>query len=601
MLRELRRAGFAPDWQRAQTEQDFLALLDPTLDLILADYRMPQFDASRALHLTRARGLDIPFIIIVPGAVGEDSAVALLQQGATDYLLEDRLARLGEAVRRALEQKRLLAKEIAERNRWKAIVESSADAILGVSLEGVILSWNAGAERLYGYTREEVAGRPADFLAPPDRPDEIPRILARLKRGEHLDRFETVRVRKDGKKIDVSLTISPIKDAAGHIIGASSIVHDISERRRGEEAVRTSDERYRGLFAGVPVGLYRATVGGEILEANPALLQMLGCADLETLRKKSAAGLYVDREARQKWLALLEKEGVVSGHESQLRKFDGSVIWVLASARIIHDSSGRGAYIEGAVEDITDHKQAQEAIVRAREAAHANKAKSEFLSRMSQELRTPLNSILGFAQLLDIDPLRPDQRENVGQILKSGRRVVELINEVLDLARIEAGQTAISLELVPLHESLRETLTLIAPLATKANIRLHVETAGAPERHILANRQRFKEALLNLLTNAVKYNRPGGSVTLSYEDAGQRQLRIKVSDTGPGIPKEKMPRLFAPFDRLGAEQTELEGTGLGLALCKHLVEAMGGTLGVESVEGRGSTFWLKFAHAEAPS
>ena len=262
MLRELRRAGFAPDWQRAQTEQDFLALLDPTVDLILADYRMPQFDASRALHLVRARGLDIPFIIIVSGAVGEDSAVALLQQGATDYLLKDRLARLGEAVRRALEQKRRLAEEIAERNRWKAIVESSADAILGVSLEGVILSWNAGAERLYGYTREEVTGRPADFLAPPDRPDELPRILARLKRGEHLDHFETVRVRKDGKKIDVSLTISPIRNAAGNIIGASSIVHDISERKHGEDAVRKSEERYRSLFNGVPVGLYRATSGG---------------------------------------------------------------------------------------------------------------------------------------------------------------------------------------------------------------------------------------------------------------------------------------------------------------------------------------------------
>ena len=328
---------------------------------------------------------------------------------------------------------------------------------------------------------------------------------------------------------------------------------------------------------------------------------MLGYPDLEHLRATNAADLYVDPDVRQKWIAVLEKEGIVSGYESRLRRLDGSIIWVRASARIVHDPSGRGAYIEGAVEDITDHKRAQEAIGRAREADHANKAKSEFLSRMSHELRTPLNSILGFAQLLDMGPLPPDKREDVGQILKGGRHVLELINEVLDLARIEAGQTATSLELVPLHESLRETLTLIAPLATKANVRLHDETAAAPERHILADRQRFKQVLLNLLSNAVKYNRPGGSVTLSYEDADHGQLRIKVSDTGPGIPKEKMHRLFAPFDRLGAEQTEIEGTGLGLTLCKHLVEAMGGTLGVESVEGRGSTFWVKFTQAEAPS
>ncbi|TMJ15163.1 MAG: hypothetical protein E6H02_02420 [Bacillati bacterium ANGP1] len=159
----------------------------------------------------------------------------------------------------------------------------------------------------------------------------------------------------------------------------------------------------------------------------------------------------------------------------------------------------------------------------------------------------------------------------------------------------------IALEPVSLHKSVQETLTLVAPLAAKATIQLHAEAAGAPGRHILADRQRFKQVLLNLISNAVKYNRPGGSVTLSYEDAPPERLRIKVSDTGLGIPQDKMNRLFAPFDRLGAEQTEIEGTGLGLALCKRLVEAMGGTLGVESVEGNGSTFWVELARAEPPA
>ena len=153
---------------------------------------------------------------------------------------------------------------------------------------------------------------------------------------------------------------------------------------------------------------------------------------------------------------------------------------------------------------------------------------------------------------------------------------------------------------MPLNKVVQETLNLVTPLAAKANIQLHAEAAGAPERHILADRQRFKQVLLNLLSNAVKYNRPGGSVTLSYEDALPRRLRIKVRDTGLGIPQDKMNRLFAPFDRLGAEQTEIEGTGLGLVLCKQLVEAMGGTLGVESVEGKGSTFWVELAQAPSP-
>src|SRR5438270_819525 len=182
MLRELRRGGFAPDWQRVETEQDFLARLDPTLDVILADYRIALFDAPRALRLMQDRGLDIPFIV-VSGTVGEDMAVSILKQGAADYLLKDRLARLGEAVRRALEQKRLLAAQLAERNRWKAIVESSSDAILEVDVNGVIRSWNVGAERIYGYTSEAVAGRPAAFLAPPDRPAEIPPVPAPLNRG----------------------------------------------------------------------------------------------------------------------------------------------------------------------------------------------------------------------------------------------------------------------------------------------------------------------------------------------------------------------------------------------------------------------------------
>ena len=484
------------------------------------------------------------------------------------------------------------------RDHWAAIVESSSDAILGINLEGTILSWNAGAERIYGYTAAEVVGRSGLLLAPPDRPDEIPRILERLKLGERIENYHTVRVRKDGSRIDVALTISPIRDAAGKIMGASSIARDISERKRGEEALRESEERYRGLFNGVPVGLYRATVSGEILEANPAFLQMLGCADMETLRKISAAGLYIDREAREKWIALLEKEGVVGGHESRLRRFDGSVIWALASARIVRDATGRAAYLEGAVEDITERKQAQEALLRAREADRANQAKSEFLSRMSHELRTPLNAILGFGQLLEMDSLSAKQREHVEDILKGGHHLLDLINEVLEIARIEAGRLSISPEPISVQEVVQESLTLIAPISAREGLRLEDGTAGIPDRFVWADRQRFKQVLLNLLSNAVKYNRKGGLVALAYEVIPEDRLRIKVSDTGPGITPERLERLFIPFERLGAEQTGIEGTGLGLALSKRLVEVMGGTLGVDSIVDRGSTFWVELALAE---
>ena len=315
-------------------------------------------------------------------------------------------------------------REEETRNRLAAIVESSDDAIIGKTLDGVIESWNAGAEKMFGYTAGEVVGQPISILAPPDRPDEIPRILKRLGRGEGIQNVHTVRVRKDGSQVDVALTISPIRDAARNITGAATIARDISARKRDEEALRESEDRYRGLFNGIPVGLYRAAVGGEIVEANPAFLRMLGCPDLATLRAQDARDLYVDPDVRQRWVAELQKEGVVSGFESRLCRLDGSVIWVMASARIVHDASGGGSYIEGAVEDITERKQVQDAIARAREADRASHAKSEFLSRMSHELRTPLNAILGFGQLLQMDSLSPKQHEHVEDILTGGRHLL---------------------------------------------------------------------------------------------------------------------------------------------------------------------------------
>ena len=231
---------------------------------------------------------------------------------------------------------------------------------------------------------------------------------------------------------------------------------------------------------------------------------------------------------------------------------------------------------------------------RTTKLADASRAKSEFLSRMSHELRTPLNAILGFAQLLEMDHLTSEQQESVAQILKAGRHLLDLINEVLDIARIEAGRLIVSIESVSVKEVIQEGLDLVAPLAVARDIQLKVEAAGLSDRFIFVDRQRLKQVLLNLLSNAVKYNRPGGVVTLSYAEVKGGRLRVNVSDTGLGIPPDRLGQLFTPFERLGAEQTGIEGTGLGLALSKRLVEAMRGTMGVDSTVGRGSTFWVEF-------
>ncbi len=235
----------------------------------------------------------------------------------------------------------------------------------------------------------------------------------------------------------------------------------------------------------------------------------------------------------------------------------------------------------------------QEANAKLREAAGA---KDQFLSRMSHELRTPLNAVIGFGQLLEREDLSHDQRQSVSQILKAGRLLLDLINEVLDISRISSGQLSLSLDPVALQEAVAEAVALITPLASSNAVSITAEDAYG--LHVQADRQRLKQVLLNLLSNAVKYNRRDGAVSVSWEKGAPGRLLLKVSDTGAGMAPEQMSRLFEPFDRLGAEQSEVEGTGLGLALSRSLAEAMAGSLTAESTPGEGSVFTLEIGLAE---
>jgi PAS domain S-box-containing protein len=281
---------------------------------------------------------------------------------------------------------------------------------------------------------------------------------------------------------------------------------------------------------------------------------------------------------------------------------DGSVVPVTWSA--FWSEADQSMFCVG--RDSTERKRIEHALEQAREAAdRANRGKSEFLSRMSHELRTPMNAILGFAQVLELEEgMSKEQRESVAQILKGGRHLLGLINEVLDISRIEAGRMTLSREAVALHGVLDESVRLLETLADDFNVRL-VVTPFEGGLHVLADRQRLKQVLLNLLANAIKYNRPGGSVTVGCAPAGSAggapAVRIAVRDTGPGISPTHLTRLFTPFERIGADESSVEGTGLGLVLAKRMVDLMGGTLGVESVVGEGSTFWIELLRAEPPA
>jgi signal transduction histidine kinase/ActR/RegA family two-component response regulator len=249
---------------------------------------------------------------------------------------------------------------------------------------------------------------------------------------------------------------------------------------------------------------------------------------------------------------------------------------------------------------LRQRERAEAAAEQARaEAELANHAKSEFLSRMSHELRTPLNAVLGFGQLLSMRDLDEPERESVDQILKGGQHLLGLINEILDIARIEAGKLALSLEPVQVSETIREALDLVRPLASEREIEITVDL-GTGDAHVIADRQRLSQVLLNLLSNAIKYNHVTGSVRIGVARAPDETIQVEVADTGAGMSAEDLARLFNPFERLGADERQIAGTGLGLTLSKGLVEAMGGRLVVESELGTGSTFRIELIATESP-
>ncbi|MHB8330149.1 MAG: hybrid sensor histidine kinase/response regulator, partial [Acidimicrobiales bacterium] len=269
-------------------------------------------------------------------------------------------------------------------------------------------------------------------------------------------------------------------------------------------------------------------------------------------------------------------------------------------ARPIFDEHGAVTGTVTVSQDVTDRVNLEQSLRRATiEAERASEAKSQFLSRMSHELRTPLNAILGFAQLLELDDLPEDQASSVDQIRRAGRHLLALINEVLDISRIESGQLSISTQAVRVEDVLQEVINLLSPAAEAAAVHLVVHIDSDRDLLVRADRQRLLQVLLNLGSNAVKYNERGGSVAFRTSTTAGGGVRFSVHDTGLGIPHEQQDLLFVPFSRLGAERSAVEGTGVGLALSKQLVEVMGGTIGVESYAGRGSTFWVELLPGDA--
>ena len=291
------------------------------------------------------------------------------------------------------------------------------------------------------------------------------------------------------------------------------------------------------------------------------------------------------------------EDGALASYRFRALHVDGNLLNIETRGRLIRDEAGhvRAVLVS---RDVTEAVAGEAVLNKAKEEAErANAAKSDFMSRMSHELRTPLNSVLGFAQILEMELTSPDELEMVGYIHNSGKYLLELINEVLDISRIESGHISVMIEPIVLRDLENECIEIVTPQANVLGIT--ITSRADYDFHVLGDQQRLKQVLLNLLSNAIKYNRPNGTVTIACESR-RNMIRLSVSDTGPGISPDLRERLFTPFDRLDAETSGIEGTGLGLALSKGLIEAIGGTLGVDSEVGRGSTFWIELPAAECP-
>jgi PAS domain S-box-containing protein len=409
---------------------------------------------------------------------------------------------------------------------------------------------------------------------------------------------------KNAHRLAHSQSLSAIDPAADEVGRLSERLAEtaalLAERLKELEAARDELDRFFSLSLDM---LCIADVDGYFKRVNPSWQELLGWS-IDDLRAVPYAEFVHpdDRASTAAEAAKLAKGGVVVNFENRYRCKDGSFRWLNWKATA-HPENGS---IYAAARDVTEEKRTAEllkqqatALTAARlEAERANRAKNEFLSHMSHDLRTPLNAILGFAQLLDFEDLGPERGDNVRQILSGGQHLLDLITEVLDITRIESGQLSLSPEAVGVGEVVRRAVDLVKPLAAQRGIAIVLQPNGEGVT-VVADRQRLSQILLNLLSNAVKYNRPEGRVTVGFDEIPPDRYRITVTDTGAGIPEAKLQVLFRPFERLGAEQTAVEGTGLGLALSRTLAEAMGGALGVDSSVDRGSTFWVELAVASS--
>jgi len=513
-----------------------------------------------------------------------------------------------------------------------AIFNSENFSSIATDEKGVIQLFNVGAERMLGYAASDVLDKitPADISDPQEvivrakalslelgTPIEpgFEALVFKASRGIE-DIYELTYIRKDGSRFPAVVSVTALRDAGGGIIGYLLIGTDNTARKRVEAEQEKLDQRLRdqqfytrSLIESNVDALMTTDPAGIITDVNRQMEALTGCTRDELIGAPFK-NYFTDPARAEAGIKLVLSEKKVTDYELTARARDGATTVVSYNATTFYDRDRTLQGVFAAARDVTDRKRSERMLQEnnleleaAKSVAEkANLAKSDFLSSMSHELRSPLNAILGYAQLMESDtpPPTPSQSESIGQILQAGWHLLNLINEILDLAVIESGKLSLSLEPVSLAEVMSECQAMMEPQAQQRGIEMSFPELD-DSRYVWADRTRLKQIMINLLSNAIKYNKDSGTVVVDCTAIGEGHTRISVKDTGAGLVPEKLAQLFQPFNRLGQEGGGVAGTGIGLVVTKQLAELMDGVLGVESVADKGSEFWLQLLSTEEPA
>jgi PAS domain S-box-containing protein len=498
------------------------------------------------------------------------------------------------------------------RARLAAIVQSSDDAIMSASLDLTFTSWNRGAERLFGYSVDEVLGQPITMLMPPDRREEALALTQRVIDEQRVVHVETVRVREDGAPIDIAYTYSPIRDSAGTVVGVSAIGQDVTDRKRAEAAIRESEEQFRALVGNVPGAIFRCALDADwTMEfLSDAIADISGYPSSDFIGNRVRTFTSVVHPDDRAPLEEAVGDGRSYSVEYRILHANGGVRWVLERGQAVRDARGE-LWLTGAIFDVSDRKRAEaerEGLL-ADLAEHnerlleLDRLKDEFIALVSHELRTPLTSIRGYTELLldgEAGELGDDQRQFLGVVERNAHRLLHLVGDLLFLAQVEAGKLVLDVGAVDLGAVASEAVEAARPQAEAKGITLTLATGPVPL--VAGDRARIGQLMDNLVSNAIKFTPESGRVDIRVRALSKRAL-VEVRDSGIGIPANERQHLFQRFYRTStATEQAIQGTGLGLAISKAIVEAHDGRITLTSEEDVGTTFRVELplgVHAAA--